>query len=235
MNATLQCDPSAPLTALARMGREIFPDHCVIAVTDPRIPCQGLIGAERQAAASMRPARRQEFTAGRMAARRAMAELGLPVSAIPMGPDRAPVWPDNLRGSLTHCASACLAVLTRADIMLGIDVEPDEPLPDDVAQLVCSEAEQRWIQSRPEETRGTLSRLIFSAKEAAFKAQYPLSKRVFDFTTLRITPEMADHRFTATFTTPVAPFPLGYQLEGRFCLSDRFVLTGVTLVSENVL
>ncbi|MEP3332260.1 4'-phosphopantetheinyl transferase superfamily protein [Sedimentitalea sp.] len=211
------------------MGREIFPDHCAIAVTDPRISCPGLIGVERQAATSMRPKRRQEFTAGRIAVRRAMAELDLPARAIPMGPDRAPVWPNNLRGSLTHCASACLAVLTKADLLLGVDVEPNEPLTDDVTDLVCSAAEQGWLQSSPETTRGNLSRLIFCAKEAAFKAQYHLSKRVFDFTTLRIESEMAGHRFTATFTAPIAPFPLGYQIKGQFRISDELILAGVTI------
>ena len=44
---------------------------------------------EEPTLARMVPARRREFAAGRTAARRA---LGRSV-AIPMGPDRAPVWP----------------------------------------------------------------------------------------------------------------------------------------------
>ena len=56
------------------------------------------------------PQRRREFFAGRLAAHRAMEALGHLPEPVPMGQDRAPVWPQGLVGSISHGAGACAAM-----------------------------------------------------------------------------------------------------------------------------
>src|SRR6185295_10925222 len=76
--------------------------------------------------------RRREFRTGRACARAALAKLGVEARAIPSGPKGAPQWPAGIAGSITHCDGyrAC-AVAHQADLVsIGIDAEPDAPLPE---------------------------------------------------------------------------------------------------------
>ena len=54
---------------------------------------------------------------------------------------------------------------------LGIDVEPAETLPDELLDLVTTSRERATINSDP--YRG---RLVFVAKEAVYKAVFPLDR-----------------------------------------------------------
>ncbi len=215
------------LIALQRMARKMFPVSVAIGVTDPRRPGIGLLPAEAAATRGMVRRRREEFTAGRLAARQAMAALACVPSAVPMGTDRAPIWPEGLRGSLTHCATACLAVLTLDNLLLGADLEPDAPLPDDMTALVCNSAEQNWLARQPLQLRGQRARLIFSAKEAAYKAQYPVTRQLFGFQTLQILPDIVAGKFSVTFAEPVGRFSRDSSLAGSFDIAAGLILTGI--------
>lgn len=159
------------------------------------------------------PSRLAEYAGGRLAARRAMAGIGLPPVAIPMGTDRAPVWPDGLAGSITHSGGVCLAAVSTG-AMLGIDLEQDRPLDADSAAIVLL----------PEED-ATFSAMIFSAKEAVYKAQYPLTRTLFGFDTLAVT--MADGSFAARFRRAVGCFDKGAVVRGRYARVGGQVLTVV--------
>ena len=71
------------------------------------------------------PKRVGEFAAGRLCARRALAEFGITGVPLTMAPDRAPVWPESMVGSITHTRGLCAAVVAerRRFASLGIDVE----------------------------------------------------------------------------------------------------------------
>ena len=132
--------------------------------------------------------RRREFIAGRTLARRCLQRLGTAAVAIPVSDDRAPEWPPGVVGSITHTNTWCAVAVARADRVrgIGIDVELDEDLKEDLWPRVCTAAEQRYLAGRPAADRGFLAKLIFSAKEAAYKAQYPLTRKFLDFTAMSI-------------------------------------------------
>jgi len=56
------------------------------------------------------PKRVREFAAGRLCARRALAEFGIVDFAVEVADDRQPVWPASMVGSITHTAGFCAAV-----------------------------------------------------------------------------------------------------------------------------
>lgn len=128
--------------------------------------------------------RRGEFAEVRVAARRALAELGRPAAPILPGERGAPGWPSGVVGSMTHCDGYRAAVVARESelVSLGVDAEPDLPLPDGVFAMI----------SLPEE-RGTVAglagpqpavnweRLLFCAKEAVYKTWFPLTRAWLDF------------------------------------------------------
>ena len=62
-----------------------------------------LLPAERAALGQVVDGRRRDFAAGRHCARRALARLVGSPEPILSGPDREPVWPQGIVGSITHC------------------------------------------------------------------------------------------------------------------------------------
>lgn len=173
--------------------------------------------------------RRREFAAGRAAARDMMAALGLAAQPIPVGTDRAPVWPADLVGSISHTKTAAMAIGTTAGRSfrgLGIDVEEDTPLKRDLWDAICSPQEQDWLntQDAPEQ----MGKVIFSAKEAAYKCQYGISNRFygFDGMTLDLIPNgPASGTFVARFTADQPPFRAGNTLPGRYAIGHGLIIT----------
>lgn len=198
------------LAALARVARGLLPPGCGLGVADPRADHPAFPGEQVQGV----PKRLAEFRAGRFAARAALAELGLPPRALPAGPDRAPIWPLGVQGSITHSDALCLAVVGRVP-GIGVDLEPDSPLDPTLRDLVLRPEEQGASDAE--------AKLIFSAKEAAYKAQYPITRRLFDFHTLEIT--LTPGGFAARFALPVAPLPAGAEIRGRWARVAGHVLT----------
>lgn len=166
-------------------------------------------------------ARRREFATVRACARRALASLGVPAAPILPDPSGAPIWPEGVVGSMTHCAGYRAAAVARASEIraLGIDAEPHEPLPDDVLDLIASPDERARLGDLTADVHG--DRLLFSAKEAAFKAWFPLSRARLDFTAAAVTLHPA-HTFTARLGD-------GELLRGRWAVAGGLVLTAVAL------
>lgn len=125
--------------------------------------------------------RQAEFLAGRLAARAALAVLGVK-QPVGMAESCAPVWPAEVQGSISHSGDRAMCVVRRAQAGgLGIDLEH---------QLDAQLAEQLWPGIvHPQEAQqlrqsGDFARqltLVFSAKESLFKALYPQVGRYFDF------------------------------------------------------
>ncbi|MFN4156890.1 MAG: 4'-phosphopantetheinyl transferase [Gemmobacter sp.] len=190
--------------------RGLLPPGAGVAQTDPCAdhplwPGEHLPGAT--------PARLREFAAGRAAFRAALADAGLPPMALPITADRSPAWPSGLALSITHTAGTCLAAVLPGARGLGIDLEPDEDLPSDLIPLILTAQE-------PADPR--TARLIFSAKEAAYKAIYPLTRRVIGFDAMRVIP---GDTLIATLLATCPPFSAGHVLTGRSHQGGGSILT----------
>jgi 4'-phosphopantetheinyl transferase EntD len=145
-----------------------------------------LLPAEAACVADAVAARRREFAAGRRAARAALARIGV-VDALPLLPDedRVPRWPAGVIGSISHGADVAVAAVTPAPRLrgLGVDVDGDAPLPDELHRMVLSEREQRSLVSIATRALdlGAHTRLLFSIKESVYKCVFPLTRAPFDF------------------------------------------------------
>ncbi len=213
------------------LARPLFTPDIAVAVTDPRAAHNRPLPPEVRPMARMVPIRQRAYAAGRVAARDAMARLGHPVRPVLMTPDRAPLWPSGLTGSISHSQSCCIATLGRTDQVraLGVDVEEDSDLDSDLVPTICTMAERAWLSAQPRAQTGLLGKLIFSAKECAYKCQYPLSKTLFGFEMLEITPDLDTGQFEATFLHDVPHFPAETQLHGRFAIGDGLIVTAMAL------
>ena len=85
-------------------------------------------------------ARRRDYATVRSCARACLGRLGYPPVPILPGVGGAPTWPAGIRGSMTHCAGYAAAAVgpTPRISTIGIDAEPDAPLPDGVLGLVAT-------------------------------------------------------------------------------------------------
>lgn len=168
---------------------------------------------EALAVAEAVPKRQREFAAGRAAARQALRAAGGTAIAIPVGADRAPQWPAGFCGSITHDDHWALAVAARTDHWrsLGLDLEDASPLEDDLIPLICTEAERARFDIRG---ASHSAKAIFSAKEAAFKAIYPLTGRMMSFHDIELL-TLGEGAFEARLAVAHPPFARGLVMEGR--------------------
>jgi len=109
-------------TRAAGSDREVFGDP----------PAAPLFPEDERAVARAVGKRRREFATARFYARTALARLGLDPAPIVPGPRGEPGWPAGVVGSMTHCAGYRAAAVARAEdvLTIGVDAEPDEPLPE---------------------------------------------------------------------------------------------------------
>lgn len=231
---------------IAHAAATLFPETVAVAVRDIADPAE-IRAEEAPAITRAVPARRAEFAAGRDAARTAMARLGHPPVAVPQAPDRAPIWPPGLVGSITHTRRAdglgialAACAFKRKIISLGLDAEPDAPLPEDLWPVILTRVERAALmEGRTAHATASaraghtlpparMARTIFSAKEALYKAQYPLSRALLDFQDVEI--DLQPRTFTATFAVPAPPFEPGHTLSGQWTEVGGVVLTAVSLV-----
>ncbi len=123
------------------------------------------------------PRRQREFAAGRAAARAALAAAGLPAAAIPQNPDRSPAFPPGLAASVAHSATVAIAAVHPGLRALGIDLEPVAPF--DPALIPDT--------TRPDDPPDLSPLARFVLREAAYKAQFPLTRRLLSFHEVRLT------------------------------------------------
>lgn len=205
-------------TALAALfPADVAVALCTLPAADPR----DLWPAERQAVIGAVPHRLAEFAAGRQAARTALAALGLPAVALPMGTDRAAIWPEGIAGSIAHAAGLAVAV-ARPGAPLGVDVEDDSPLPQDLWPSLTSPQERAAF---PNGDPGQQVRRVFAAKEALFKAQAQGARAMFGFDAVQVT--LVESGFDAQFLTDAGAFQAGDRVQGRLALVEGLILAGV--------
>src|SRR5579859_734056 len=119
--------------------------------------------SERAAVAQAIESRAREFAAGRLCARRALAELGLE-QPIPAASDRQPIWPQGIVGSITHTEGIAAAVVASRSrfAALGLDAERASRLKPELWPKICVEEEIAWLESIEGPERAAAAALIFA-------------------------------------------------------------------------
>ena len=180
--------------------------------------------------------RRNEFITVRHCARIALGELGVPPVPILKGDKGEPCWPDGVVGSLTHCTGYRGAVVGRGEAVrsVGIDAEPHDVLPNGVLDAISLPAERAEI---PRAMPAGLhwDRVLFCAKEATYKAWFPLTKRWLGFEDAHITFEVDPSGVTGRFVSRILIDPAALSgppltsLAGRWSVERDLVLTAIVL------
>jgi len=173
--------------------------------------------------------RKGEFATGRWLAARAMRRLGVPSAPLLSGPHREPLWPSSVVGSISHTNEYCVVVAAQANRYrsLGVDAEPFEPLEAELWPSICTPGELAWLRTRPSSDRGTLCRIIFSAKECFYKWQFPLTGAFLEFEDVEIRLDVEAGAFSVISAAAIRS-RLGATPQGAFIVGDGRLLTGLS-------
>jgi 4'-phosphopantetheinyl transferase EntD len=197
-------------------------------------PGEILLPEEEKIIAHAVDGRRRDYAAVRSCARACLGRLGYgPVPILP-GIGGAPSWPAGMLGSMTHCAgyaAAAVAPIPRISA-IGIDAEPDAPLPDGVLDVIATPAERdRLDATRPETEGPNWDRLLFSAKEAVYKAWFPLVGEWLDHQEAEISLDPQERSFAAQLLRDglIIDRRQIHRLHGRWVRQHGILATAVVL------
>ena len=179
--------------------------------------------------------RRNEFSTVRLCARQALGGLGVAPVPILKGDKGEPCWPDGVVGSLTHCEGfRGAAVARRGDVRsIGIDAEPHDVLPKGVLEAISLPDERSELAVLPADLHW--DRILFCAKEATYKAWFPLTHRWLGFEDAHITFDVDGSGQTGRFLSKVLVDPVAESgppltaLEGRWSVRGGLALTAIVL------
>lgn len=178
--------------------------------------------------------RRREFATGRACARSALERLGRQPEPLLAGEQGEPLWPAGIVGSITHCAGfRGAAVAPATDLLsIGIDAEPHAPLPERlIGRVGRPEERSRLAALSDAEPEVHWDRLLFSAKEAVYKAWFPLAGRRLGLSDVRVEFDPARRAFEAHLLVE-GPATDGCRIDrfgGRWLVRDGLVCTAVAV------
>ncbi len=204
----------------------LLPGEVVVVETGELAGDEELAAVEAAQVAGAVPERRRELATGRRCARRALALLGMPEVPIPSGPDREPVWPPAVVGSITHCPGYYASAVARRDEIggVGIDAELNRPLPEGVAALTSLDRESAGL---PDAAGVSWPTVLFSARESVFKVWFPITRRSLEHHDVELVLAEGRGRFAvrSTASGAHADADLLARIEGRFAWSGSHVVT----------
>lgn len=133
--------------------------------------------------------RRAEFLAGRYCARNALSALahqkaGHSNGPVGIGPQGSPLWPNGVKGSISHSRAWACALASTDPAIDGMGVDIENIVNNDTLEqsldLILVEEERPLLDLDNLDAR-TAFTLLFSLKESFFKAAYPTVGHYFDF------------------------------------------------------
>ena len=177
--------------------------------------------------------RRREFCTVRYCARQALRMIGVPAVPILPDVDGAPRWPVGVVGSMTHCEGYRAAVVARiCDASgIGIDAEPHATVPDAALDLILRDEERARVSALRKACPDLhWDSVFFCAKEAVYKAWFPLTRRWLDFADVSVTPHH-DGTFRACLCSesPCTPSINSGEFNGRWVVGRRLVVAAVSI------
>lgn len=133
--------------------------------------------------------RKAEYLAGRYCAQQQLDALGIHDFELCQGDDRAPIWPDQVIGSISHHHRSAIVVTSQAQDngFLGIDTEliMKADVAENLREMIINEQENRLLAHSGMPFNLALT-LIFSLKESLYKALYPQVNKFFDCHAARV-------------------------------------------------
>ena len=158
--------------------------------------------------------RKAELGDARWCAHQALAEVGAPGGEpILRGERGMPLWPEGYTGSITHTEGlrAAAAAPLASVCSIGLDAEPAEKLPDEVLPMIARSSELLQLGELQAGGVAAADRLLFCAKEATYKAWFPMTRRWLGFEDAEISLRLDGTLISYLLVRPTpVPFIMGH-------------------------
>jgi 4'-phosphopantetheinyl transferase EntD len=140
-------------------------------------------------------------------------------------------WPEQVWGSITHADGLCAAVAARrAELAgIGIDAELRGRVTPKLWAHIASAREIAWFEAaRDAALANERATLLFSAKEAFYKAQFCLTRSFVGFHEVEV--EFADQNFCVRLQNDIGEvLERGREFCGRYVLLPGHAVTGLSI------
>ncbi|MGV8921311.1 MAG: 4'-phosphopantetheinyl transferase family protein [Pseudomonas sp.] len=180
--------------------------------------------------------RQAEFLAGRLCAREAMLQLDGRRYVPDIGEDRAPIWPVDICGSITHSHGWAAAIVGQRQQWRGLGMDMENLLDHDRARRLAAEIltpdELQRMAAAAEEQIGLWVTLTFSLKESLFKALFPLVQKRFYFEDAQLLDWSANGNARLRLDIDLSrEWHKGRELAAQFSVQDGQLLSLVSIAS----
>jgi 4'-phosphopantetheinyl transferase EntD len=217
---------------LSELFGQLYPSDVVgVELSEPQL-AEPLFPEEEPVIERAVEKRRIEFTLGRTAARKALSKLGIAPVALRQNKDRSVSWPEAALGSITHADGICAAVATLRTQHrgIGIDAELRERVKPELWNHIALEREQEWLREAPTPREAAArATLLFSAKEAFYKAQFCISHGWVGFHDAALQFDLEGNFEVELLIDVGITFKRGQRFPGRWGLLPHHVVTGLVI------
>ena len=153
-----------------------------------------LIDEEVTAHAAMGAMRKLSFSSGRRCVRAAQDAIAL--ARFPVGrAGKEPIWPSGCVGSISHSSSVAVAVVSKSLAGIGLDIESANRVTEKIWPTVFTKNEQTWLSRAP----SFCADVMFSAKEAGYKAIFPSGRKFIGFHDAEIHLDLSRQQFRIVY------------------------------------
>lgn len=173
--------------------------------------------------------RKAEFLAGRFLAIQIMRKLGLSDAKVDMSANRLPLWPSDIKGSISHTDKFVICAISscRSISRIGVDIELlDQEISLDLINTVMCK-EEILLANLSNFNSAYIFSFFFSAKESLFKALYPEVKIFFDFNAAEIIKiNIEEKTFNIVLRYNLnSTHTKGKIYTGRYYITDTYIVT----------
>lgn len=171
------------------------------------------------------PKRQREFATGRMLASRALKASGCADTQVNRGDNRQPLWPADRVGSISHSHTWAWVAVSKAGTLsgLGVDIEQVGRLGEKLFDSVFTDIEQE--RHTTSDAPKHWPDILFSAKEAIYKAVNPITNHYIGFHEVNVTLSPDGQRFTVQYVGDNNSNSVMNLGQGYSILRDEQVLT----------
>ncbi len=200
-----------PLPSLEFRG--LFPEGIIPFFTQHRRGVEVLLPSEAEISAAYGSKRLSDFCTGRYCLRSCTNILGFN-GEILIGERGMPILPPGIVGTVSHSKVLSGAVAASANDFqsVGLDIESNGRVNREMWHLLFNDDESVFLDSLSAEDKALTATKYFSAKEAFYKMQFPLSGIYLDFHDVEMLPENGD-RLLLKLLSDAGPFKKGNQFE----------------------
>ena len=154
--------------------------------------------------------------------------LGISSTPVLVGEHREPLWPYGIVGSISHKNDKAVAAVTWFSNASGIGIDLEsltEPVSPEIIPLICTNGEKEWVLKNQSDVDVRI-KMIFSAKEAAFKAFFPVQKIYLDYHDVQFVWHSEKACFMGFLRKRASEYhPIGFSFEVGCKMIEKFLLS----------